>query len=304
MVPTTGKLSTSSVPVVGHRFGGNGRTGHPGSDIAPSCLRYLTTFAGLLLGLVVVACDIPAEPSPTAVPTPEIQATISAEVATQVAAVLNAPISTATRTGPTGSPAPSGTTPARVLRVVDGDTIEVDLGGASYRVRYIGVDTPETVHPSRPVGCFGPEASAFNKALVRGQTVYLETDLSDTDRYGRLLRYVWLGDGRMVNQLLVEEGYAQVTTYPPDVKYVDRFLAAQQRARDEGRGLWGACGSGAGGTVTDSAVGGCDTAYPTVCIPPPPPDLNCGDIPFKRFAVLPSDPHRIDGDKDGVGCEG
>ncbi len=251
------------------------------------------------MSLVVVACDLTHESGSAPVPTPDIQATVAAEVATQVAA----PLSTATSIVPGSSPTPSGTTLARVVRVVDGDTIEVDVGGVSYRVRYIGVDTPETVHPTQPVGCFGPESSAFNKALVEGQTVHLETDVSDTDRYGRLLRYVWIADGRMVNEVLAEEGYAQVATYPPDVKHVDRFLAAQERARDEGRGLWGACGNGADRTVTESTAGGCDPAYPTVCIPPPPPDLNCGDIPFKRFAVLPPDPHRLDGNKDGVGCE-
>ena len=188
--------------------------------------------------------------------------------------------------------------PARVTRVIDGDTIEVDMDGRLYKVRYIGIDTPETVHPTRGVEPYGKEASERNRQLVEGKTVYLEKDVSETDRYKRLLRYVYVDDV-MVNAVLVQEGYAQVATYPPDVKYVDEFLELQREAREEGRGLWA-------GTAGSEAVvgGGCDPAYPDVCIASPPPDLDCGDIPHRRFAVLPPDPHRFDGDGDGIGCEG
>ena len=141
---------------------------------------------------------------------------------------------------------PDGLTEARVVRVVDGDTIVVEIAGGEYHLRYIGVDTPETVDPNRPVGCYGPEASAHNKSLVEGKTVGLEKDVSDTDRYGRLLRYVWLpgestdsGQPDMVNAALVRDGYAQVSTYPPDVAYQDTFLRLQQEAREARRGLWG-----------------------------------------------------------------
>jgi len=145
-------------------------------------------------------------------------------------------------------------TSAVVTRVVDGDTIEVRIDGVEYTVRYIGVDTPETVHPSRPVGCFGPEASAFNKQLVQGQTVGLEQDISETDQFGRLLRYVYLGS-EMVNSTLVREGYAQVSTFPPDVKYQDLFLDLQREARDNGRGLWGAtCASPTAAPIGGSGV--------------------------------------------------
>ena len=98
------------------------------------------------------------------------------------------------------------------------------VAGGQHRVRYIGINTPETVHPTRGEEPYGREASARNKALVSGERVYLEKDVSETDQYGRLLRYVWLGDGTMVNATLVAEGYAQVATYPPDVRYVDMFL--------------------------------------------------------------------------------
>ena len=140
------------------------------------------------------------------------------------------------QTQATTAGAPAGET-AVVARAVDGDTLALTDGR---RVRLILVDTPETVDPNRPVGCYGPEASAFTKSLVEGQTVTLEKDVSETDRYDRLLRYVYLPDGRMLNEVLLSEGYAQVATYPPDVKYVDRFLADQAAARNAGLGLWGA----------------------------------------------------------------
>ncbi len=125
-----------------------------------------------------------------------------------------------------------------VTRVVDGDTIEVSSG---QKVRYIGVNTPETVHPSKPVECFGHEASVFNTNLVGGKAVRLVKDISETDKYGRLLRYVYLEDGTFVNLALVSGGFAQVNTYPPDVAHAAEFQAAQADARAAGRGLWSSC---------------------------------------------------------------
>jgi len=122
---------------------------------------------------------------------------------------------------------------ARVVRVVDGDTIEVDIAGSPYRVRYIGIDTPEIGKPG------AAEATRLNSQLVSGKVAELEKDVSETDRYGRLLRYVWV-DGNMVNAVLVARGYAQVATYPPDVKYQQEFLELQRQAREAGLGLWGA----------------------------------------------------------------
>ena len=130
---------------------------------------------------------------------------------------------------------------ARVLRVIDGDTILVEIGGRQERVRYIGVDTPETVAPDLPVECFGQEASAANRALVEGKTVRLEKDISDRDRFGRLLRYVYV-DGVLVNAALVQRGYATAVTFPPDVRESERFRALEREAREAGRGLWSACG--------------------------------------------------------------
>ena len=124
-----------------------------------------------------------------------------------------------------------GRTAAVVTRIIDGDTIEVDIAGILYRVRYIGIDTPERNQPGYD------EATLANRDLVGGRTVELEKDISEIDRYGRLLRYVWV-NGEMVNALLVESGYAQVVTYPPDVKYQAEFLELQRQAQQEGLGLW------------------------------------------------------------------
>ena len=127
-----------------------------------------------------------------------------------------------------------------VTRVVDGDTAHVEVGGRDLDVRFIGIDTPETVAPDQPVECYGLEASGYTTRRLEGERVRLEFDVERRDRYGRTLAYVWLGD-ELFNETLVRDGYAVVTTFPPDVKYVDRFVAAQRDARDHGRGLWGAC---------------------------------------------------------------
>ena len=139
-----------------------------------------------------------------------------------------------------------------MIRVVDGDTIDVLIDGRQLRVRYIGIDTPETVDPRRPVECFGREASARNRELVEGKTVGLERDVSETDRFGRLLRYPWV-EGEMVNARLVEEGYATASTFPPDVRYAELFVSLQDEARQARRGLWSACA-----TPRPSADGPCD----------------------------------------------
>lgn len=139
----------------------------------------------------------------------------------------------------------TGLTTAQVTRVVDGDTIEVNLNGQIQKVRYLGMNTPETVDPRRGVQCFGHEASDENKKLVEGKQVILTKDISDTDKYGRLLRFVYLpisgNEMLFVNDYLVREGYAQIDTYPPDVKFADRFLAAQKQAQAQNKGLWGKC---------------------------------------------------------------
>ena len=130
----------------------------------------------------------------------------------------------------------------KVIRVVDGDTIDVEINGKTKRVRYIGIDTPETVDPRKSVQCFGVEASKKNKEIVEGKEVRLENDITDRDKYNRLLRYVWLGD-TLVNEKLVAQGFAHSYSYPPDVKYQDKFVAAEKSARENSLGLWTACTS-------------------------------------------------------------
>jgi len=125
----------------------------------------------------------------------------------------------------------------KVIRVIDGDTIEIEGGE---RIRYIGIDTPETVDPRKPVQCFGVEASNKNKELVEGKMARLEKDITDRDAYNRLLRYVWVGD-TFVNLELVKRGFAYSYSYPPDIKYQDQFVKAQQEAREAKRGLWNSC---------------------------------------------------------------
>lgn len=200
---------------------------------------------------------------------------------------------------------------AQVINVVDGDTIDVLIDGTEYRVRYILVDTPETKHPTRGVEPFGPEASEANRRLVEGRTVRLEKDVSETDPYGRLLRYVYVDD-LLVNEELLRLGLARVATFPPDVKYVDRFLAVQQAAQAAGTGLWG--------------------SQPVVEDPPPPTDplpqptqappaavcncsgnlYNCADFSTHADAQAcyeyclttgHGDVHGLDGDDDGSACE-
>jgi micrococcal nuclease len=245
-------------------------------------------------------------PSPTPSPTPDPTPEPTPE-----------PTPKPTREPVLGTAPVGATEEAIVVRVVDGDTIVVDRGFGDERVRYIGVDTPETVAPNTPIQWMGREASAANEALVAGETVRLEKDVSETDRFGRLLRYVWVEDGSaasgwlLVNLALVERGFAQVSTYPPDVRYVDLYLEAQESARSEEAGLWGpepapkpTAKPAPKATKKPSTNENCDPSYPDFCLEPGIPDLDCGDIPHRMFPVLPPDPHGFDGrDDDGWGCE-
>lgn len=179
-----------------------------------------------------------------------------------------------------------------VTGVIDGDTIEIEGGK---RVRYIGIDTPETDE------CFNKEATKKNKELVEGKEVKLEKDISETDKYGRLLRYVWVGS-TFVNDYLVRQGYANASSYPPDVKYQDQFRQAEQEGRENSRGLWGdAC-------KTES------TAPPPPAPTPPPssPKYTCdcsktctqmSSCEEAYYQLNTCGCSRRDGDKDGVPCE-
>jgi micrococcal nuclease len=130
-----------------------------------------------------------------------------------------------------------------VVRVSDGDTIRVRLdSGREERVRYIGVDTPETAKPGTPAECFAERASAFNAELVGGREVRLELDAEERDRYGRLLAYVYVGDTN-VGEELVRRGFAQPLTVPPNVRHAERFRELAADARRDGSGLWASCSS-------------------------------------------------------------
>jgi micrococcal nuclease len=198
----------------------------------------------------------------------------------------------------------------RVGRVVDGDTLA--LAGGRH-VRLVQIDTPELGSGE----CYSHAAArVLGRLAGPGQNVTLEADprLDQVDRYGRLLRYVWSHGGN-VNLALVRAGAATVWFYHGERgRYAAALLQAAQSARAEKRGLWGACpravwdpyapaNTGQSIPPARSAVGTCDPSYPTVCIPPPPPDLDCADVPYRGFKVVSPDPHHFDGDHDGIGCE-
>jgi endonuclease YncB( thermonuclease family) len=200
-----------------------------------------------------------------------------------------------------------------VVNVVDGDTIDVKLeDGKIYRLRYIGMDTPES-------GEFcSNEATNVNRVMVEGKQALLVMDVSEVDRYERLLRYVIVGN-IFVNYELVIQGYAQQSSYPPDVACVDTFLEAQRIAKENERGCWAA-------TPTATAVptkppppppppptkrnANCHPSYPSVCLKMNAGDYDCaggsGNGPnYVRgpIIVLPPDPFGLDRDGDGIGCE-
>ena len=135
------------------------------------------------------------------------------------------------------SPASAGSVEGTVVRIVDGDTIYVQLADRVEKIRYIGVNAPEVHHPLKGEEPGGREAAEVNRRLVDGRHVRLELDVRTRDRYGRLLAYVWAGD-TMVNAELVRLGYAQVVTVPPNVRYQQLFIKLQREARDSHRGLW------------------------------------------------------------------
>ena len=244
---------------------------------------------GVLVGCGATAA-VPSESAPIPVETNEATASPSAVASFGV--------------GPQG---PTAT--AFVTSITDGDTVRVELDGVEYPLRYIGIDSPE-------LGiAHADEATAANSALVAGMTVLLESDVSDTDRFGRLLRYVWVevdGTWLFVNRELVRVGAAVAKAYPPDTKYQSFLEAAEAEAVAASVGIWSATPAPilplvpppvTPGPTPAAAGDDCDPSYPGVCIPPYPPDLDCGDVSFRRFQVVPPDPHGFDGNHDGVGCE-
>lgn len=126
---------------------------------------------------------------------------------------------------------------AQVERIIDGDTFRLENGQT---VRLIGIDTPELHHPRIAEECFAREAAAFLSTLIEGKTIRLKKDVSETDRYGRLLRFAYT-DTIFINDFLLRQGFATAVTFPPDVAHASDFRHAEQEARENGRGLWGAC---------------------------------------------------------------
>lgn len=189
---------------------------------------------------------------------------------------------------------------AKVTKVVDGDTIKLESGQT---VRLIGIDTPETVDPRRGVQCFGKEASDKTKELLVGTLITLEKDVSETDKYGRLLRYVYK-DGAMINQLLVEQGYARSSSYPPDIKHQDLLRQAEQEAREANRGLWSTCESSSNATPTTPTTPTILTS-PTVFICDC--SKSCSNISScqeAQFQLSNCGCTARDGDGNGIACSG
>ncbi len=230
-----------------------------------------------------------------------------------------------------GTPAAYDAT-STVTRVVDGDTIEISpaIDGIT-DVRLIGLDTPETKEPGCAPQPYGAEASSYAESVLSGQQVELEFDVEKTDQYGRLLAYVYPQGGEMFNEDLVEEGYAQAYAYPPNTRYADRFAAVQEQARNAGLGIW-SLGPDQLALLTDRGNGvGADGCAPLAPEPPPqyqapavpapvpypdvpdtpaaPPvgrDLDCkdfGSLAEVQESIAAGDPHGLDADGDGSGCE-
>jgi micrococcal nuclease len=212
---------------------------------------------------------------------------------TPILEVVQPSVTSPTPIPPSPQPAVLGQTDyeeATISAVVDGDTVKLSNGKT---LRYIGVDTPETVDPRRAVGCFGTEASTYNRLLTIGKTVYLEKDVSDTDRYGRLLRYVYLQSGEMVNEMLIREGYAHASAYPPDVKYQDTFEKLETEAREKNAGLWKSCAISPTQTAPQTNQFTCDCAK------------SCNDITTcaeATFQLKSCSCKALDGNNDGIAC--
>ncbi|MCI0398505.1 MAG: thermonuclease family protein [Chloroflexi bacterium] len=223
----------------------------------------------------------------------------------------NAAVTPVSTSAPSFTPAattpipPAASETATVIAIIDGDTIEVEIGGRSYRLRYIGMDTPERGDP------FFSEATEVNRLLVEGQTALLVRDVSETDRYGRLLRYVYLPDGTFVNAELVRLGYAQVATFPPDVRHQELFLDLQRAAREAGRGIW-AQSAGLESVPSLQATAPPETTAPAAGCDCSGNVYNCGAFQSQAEAqacfvyclqVAGRDVHDLDGDGDGRACE-
>ncbi len=219
----------------------------------------------------------------------------------------------------------------KVTKVVDGDTIAVDISGKVETLRLIGINTPETVDPRKPVECFGKEASNKAKEILTGKNVKLEAESTqgERDKYNRLLRYVFLDDGTNFNKLMISEGYAYEYTYDIPYKYQTEFKQAEKEAREAQRGLWaqGICDSFVNTqTVTPTSIITSTSTPKPVSTPSPMPTsnptkstnyicsynaYNCANFTTQNEAQsayeacggINNDVHDLDRDKDGIACE-
>jgi len=214
---------------------------------------------------------------------------------------------------------PAAAEPAEFVSMSDGDTMTVLVDGEQDTVRLYRADAPEVS------ACGGSSATAFAAQVMalnsEGATIYLESDTTKRDRYDRRLAYVWLeidGQPYMLNEALERSGYARDVDYG-DRLYASQFGEAAAFAKKWNLGVYAECGgfdvtsaeAGGGGQVEEidqqgPGAGQCDPSYPGVCIPPieVTGDLDCGQIQYRRFQVIPPDPHNFDGDHEGIGCEG
>jgi endonuclease YncB( thermonuclease family) len=237
-------------------------------------------------------------PRPSNTPKPKNSTTPTNEpVPTNTLVPTNTPAPSSTPIPPTDTATPEGPQPERgsVTNVVAGDTIEVSIDGQVYRVRYIGMDTPENGEP------YFQEATNYNSQLVSGQTVMLVKDVSDTDPFDRLLRYVYLQDGTFVNAELVRQGFALVATYPPDVAHSRTFASLESEAQAAGRGLWSLPPTEPPPTLAPDEVCGCSgNLYQCSHFSTHNEAQACHDY---CFAAVGFDIHSLDGNDDGQACE-
>ncbi|WP_079526086.1 thermonuclease family protein [Halobacillus hunanensis] len=205
-------------------------------------------------------------------------------------------------------------TNATVTRVVDGDTLEVSMNGKTEDVRLLLIDTPETVHPSKPVQPFGPEASQFVKEKLTGEKVRIEVGKEERDHYGRLLAYVFI-NGETIQEKLLRKGLARTAYLYNDLTMLDEFHEAQKPARTAGIGVWSIPGyahvdHNHGYHYEESTEKA--EPNPELNYDPNGPDRDCGDFTsrqqaqnfFEAAGGPDADPHRLDGEGDGLVCEG
>jgi len=199
-----------------------------------------------------------------------------------------------------------------VVKVIDGDTINVNIGGITETIRLIGINTPETVDPRKPVECFGIEASNKAKELLTNKKVRLEADPTqgERDKYDRLLRYIWLEDGTFFNKKMISDGYAYEYTYDTPYKYQAEFKQAETEARLAKRGLWAdnVCSQE---NQTQPPVTENQSNIDTNSIICSSNTYNCTDFKthaeaqqvFEFCGGINNDIHRLDADKDRIACE-